>query len=899
MREPLSNWRLPTGWLLHEGALFLITAVFLLLNSLALGMVQSGQRSWSLLWPFVIWLFTYAPLYWLLARHRPHHDRFILPIISLLTGWGILLMARLAPNFLLRQVVWMVLGTAVLGAIALLPRSLSWLRQYRYSWLTAGLLLLGATLLFGVNPSGANSANYWLQIPFLSRVFLQPSELLKLLLVIFFASYFDQQEPLLRRAAGVNGRFHTLRLIAPLLLMWGFSMLLLVWQQDLGAATLFFFLFLGLLYLATGDQWLVIGGFALLLLAGIIAYNVFDVVALRVDAWWNPWPDADGRAFQIVQSLYAVASGGLVGQGIGQGFPDYIPVVHSDFAFAAIAEEWGLVGSLVVVCCMALLAHRGLRIALRSQRPFNRYLAVGITLLLATQAILIMGGVTKLLPLTGVTLPFVSYGGSSMLVSHMMVGLLLFLSTTAETSAPVGPHTQAISRLHLGMMIAFGLVALSLTLWATVRATAVLSREDNPRQVEAQLRVQRGRIVDASGNVLAETIGEGNQLRRIYPIDSIGPAVGYYSFRHGTTGVESGYNQLLSDRPEPLMEALWRQWLHQPEEGLDIRLTLEARWQQVADQLLGDRQGGLLFLQESVTEAETFNVLAMVSHPVYDPNRLDEQFDQLIADESSPLLNRVTQGAYQPGMVLQPFLLATAVQQSPTFLGEPLPVAANTAVVFNGSEKQCAVTPPVDERLTWADMLTYRCPAPMAALTDSWGVGGLDQAFYDLGFTQPISLSVDIEPVTAVPIADPQLAGIGQDTLTLTPLQVSRVWAALVTNGRLPNLRLVSDVRTPDGEWQPAPANAFPPEPEALSAQAVREIQRLLPSPREGLLEFSSSALSGPDAAKTTWYLGRQTVNGRALIVVVVLENETAVGEIEQIGRGLLSAFANQAASSP
>jgi cell division protein FtsW len=183
-----------------------------------------------------------------------------------------------------------------------------------------------------------------------------------------------------------------------------------------------------LLYLATGEKWYVMGGVALLLVAGVIGYFAFDVVALRVDAWYNPWPDADDRAFQIVQSLYALAAGGIIGQGVGQGFPDYIPVVHSDFAFAAIAEEWGLVGSIGVVGCFAVLAYRGLKIASRARRPFRVYLAAGITVLISAQAFLIMAGVSKLLPLTGVTLPFVSYGGSSLLISSIMMGLLLYLS---------------------------------------------------------------------------------------------------------------------------------------------------------------------------------------------------------------------------------------------------------------------------------------------------------------------------------------------------------------------------------------------------------------------------------------------------------------------------------------
>ncbi len=415
-----------------EPILLFVAALFVFSNALALGLGRDGRIDGSTLWGPFCWLAAQGTAVWLLRRYAPDHDPLLLPLVSLLTGWGIVLQDRLAPNFLLRQVVWVVLGTAVLVGITILPRNLRWLRRYRYTLLILGIFLLMATLLFGINPTGASVARYWLRlpIPFLTPVYFQPSELLKLLLVIFLASYFDERETVGRLAG--NGRLQRLSYLAPLLLMWGFCMILLVWQRDLGAATLFFIVFLSLLYLATGDWRIVAGGVALLLLAGLFAYFAFSLVTLRIDAWWNPWPDADDRAFQIVQSLYAVAAGGIWGQGIGQGYPQYIPVVHSDFVFAAIAEEWGLIGSVGVVGCFALLAHRGMRLALLAERPFRRYLAAGITILLAAQAFLIMAGVTKLLPLTGVTLPFVSYGGSSMFISHVMAGLLLYLSTKSR-----------------------------------------------------------------------------------------------------------------------------------------------------------------------------------------------------------------------------------------------------------------------------------------------------------------------------------------------------------------------------------------------------------------------------------------------------------------------------------
>ncbi len=418
----------------REGTLLVIAAAFVFANAMALSLALDGRVLWQHFWGPLVWLIAIAITHGLLFLFRPQHDPFYLPLYALLSGWGILLVDRLAPNFLARQVMWIILGSIVLLAVTILPANLRPLRRYRYTLLIVGLMMLASTLLFGVNPSGYGAA-LWLPIPlpYTGPVyFFQPSELLKLLLVIFLASYFAERESLLRRGSqkGLRG---TLPYLAPLLLMWGFCMILLVWQRDLGAATLFFIIFLSLLYLATGDSRYVVAGFGLLLIAGILAYFLFDVVALRVNAWWNPWPDALDRAYQIVQSLYAIAAGGLIGQGAGQGFPYYIPVVHSDFVFAAVAEEWGLTGSLSLVAVFLLLAYRGMRQAMLNQRPFRIYLAAGITLLFSVQALLIMGGVTKLLPLTGVTLPFISYGGSSFLISSIMLGLLLFMSA-GETS---------------------------------------------------------------------------------------------------------------------------------------------------------------------------------------------------------------------------------------------------------------------------------------------------------------------------------------------------------------------------------------------------------------------------------------------------------------------------------
>lgn len=415
----------------REGLLLVLAAAFVFVNAIGLSLSISGWVSWQHLWAPAAWLGLMAMSHLLLHRYKPHRDPYIFPLFAFLTGWGLILIDRLAANFLGRQVIWLMLATAVFLAISILPRNLRWLRRYRYTGLTLGLLLLAATLIFGVNPSGYGAA-LWLPIPFFGHVYFQPSELLKLLLIVFLASYFEEREGLLRVSTH-KGLYGSLPYLAPLLLMWGFCIILLVWQRDLGAATIFFVVFLTLLYLATSERRYVILGIGLMVVAGVFAYFAFqDLVALRIDAWWNPWPDANDRAFQIVQSLYALASGHVFGQGVGQGSPYYIPVVHSDFVFAAVAEEWGLIGGMGIIISFLLLTYRGLKLAILAQRPFYQYLAAGITILFTAQTLLIMGGVTKLLPLTGVTLPFVSYGGSSLLISSVMLGLLMFISGTVD-----------------------------------------------------------------------------------------------------------------------------------------------------------------------------------------------------------------------------------------------------------------------------------------------------------------------------------------------------------------------------------------------------------------------------------------------------------------------------------
>jgi cell division protein FtsW (lipid II flippase) len=413
-----------------ERGLLILAALFIGAGFVLLALVSRVSFVASLV-SFAVWAVSFTTAHLFLDRRLPERDPLLLPIVALLSGWGLVEVARLAPPFLARQTVWLPVSVVALLAVSAAPRDLRWLRRYRYTWLLGGLLLLAATLVFGVNPSGVSVERLWLRAGPLA-LYLQPSEILKLLFVAYLSSYLAEKRELITATGPRIGRFRlpALPYLVPLLIMWGLAMLLLGSQQDMGAAVLFFFTFLAMLYIASSQIGYVLGGLGLFLAGAGVAYRLIGRVALRVDAWWNPWPDASGRAFQIVQSLIALGTGGIIGQGLGQGSPTIVPVVHSDFVYAAIGEEFGLMGTVAVVMLFCVLMMRGFRAAMRARAPFAQLLGAGLATLVGLQAWLIMGGNARLVPLTGITLPFLSYGGSSLLSSFVALGLLLHVSSS-------------------------------------------------------------------------------------------------------------------------------------------------------------------------------------------------------------------------------------------------------------------------------------------------------------------------------------------------------------------------------------------------------------------------------------------------------------------------------------
>ncbi|HEX2187170.1 MAG TPA: FtsW/RodA/SpoVE family cell cycle protein [Chloroflexota bacterium] len=368
-------------------------------------------------------------------RRLPLADPLLLPLAACLASLGQLMTSRLEPSLGPRQGIWVLLGLGALAGVTLLP-SAGWLRRYRYTWASLGFLLLAITLAFGTDPN-ASGARLWLV---LGPINIQPTEFVKLLLVIFLAAYLEDYRELLAMAGRKIGplRLPPLPYLAPILVMAGGALIIFVRQHDLGPALLFSTVLLAMLYMASGRGSYVVFGGVLLLLAGVAADRLFSHVHTRVVIWLDPWAHRDAGGYQLVQGLYALAAGGVLGEGLAFGSPRYIPAVHTDFVIAAIGEELGLIGSLAVVNLFVLLTLRGFRVALRARSGFNALLAAGLTALLALQALIILAGALKLIPLTGITLPFVSYGGSSVLANFLLVGLLLLVSHEEEAARQSG-----------------------------------------------------------------------------------------------------------------------------------------------------------------------------------------------------------------------------------------------------------------------------------------------------------------------------------------------------------------------------------------------------------------------------------------------------------------------------
>jgi cell division protein FtsW (lipid II flippase) len=373
-----------------------------------------------------------------MRRFAPGADGTLLPLVALLNGLGFVIITRLDPSQARVQAVWTTIGVGVFVATLIVVRDLRRLERYRYTAALAGIGFLLLPLMPAPIGLSINGARLWAK---LGPISFQPGEVAKVLLVVFFAGYLVEKRELLTAGSRRIGRLHVPdpKHLGPLLLVWGASIMVLVFERDLGSSLLLFSVFSAMLYVATNRSAYLLGGLALFSGGTYMAYKMFAHVRTRFEIWWNPWPSAQGKGYQIVQAWYSFAAGHIGGLGLGKGLAGErigasswrLPEASTDSILAVIGEELGLVGTLAVVIAFLLLIGAGLRTAIDHPRPFEKLFATGLTVIIGVQAFVIIGGITRVIPLTGLTLPFVSYGGSSLVANFALIALLARVSDDA------------------------------------------------------------------------------------------------------------------------------------------------------------------------------------------------------------------------------------------------------------------------------------------------------------------------------------------------------------------------------------------------------------------------------------------------------------------------------------
>ena len=811
----------------------------------------------------LVWLASFALLHYQSSRKLDNRDPYILPVVSLLSGIGLMTIWRLYPNLGLRQSAWIGLSALVVTLGIQFPVFLNILRRYKYIWLVLGLTLTAITIFLGTNPSGTGPT-LWLQV---LGVHFQPSEPLKLLLIVYLAGFFTDRLTVI---------YHKIENLIPTLFVTGIALLLLVFQKDLGTASIFLIIYLAILFTTGNSKVLLWTTPILFLIIGAAGYFFIDIVRLRIDTWLNPFGDPSGGSYQIIQSLIAIAEGGVIGAGPGLGSPRLVPVSVSDFIFSAIAEEMGFLGVVIIVLLIIILLYRGMKMASATHNTFHRYLTLGLVFYFGVQSILIIGGNIGLLPLTGVTLPFVSYGGSSLLVSF---SALLILLTISDQTSPL-PQSESLRIRRLKVVSWLMVIALIVEIIVTSAISfwfmpSLVERADNPRWFIDDRFKERGDILDRNNQILVTNTGEVGEFTRINNHTPLYPIIGYTNYTFGQTGIESSmFPYLRGYEGYPYSERFWQDLIYnQPPEGLNVRLTLDLALQRTADHLLGDNVGTAILMNASSGE-----ILAMASHPYFDAANLETDWDSLINDEDAPLVNRATQGSYPPGAALMPFIVKSQLNL--------LQMTPNPDSLLVDLFPNLSCAQPVQEPITWHKLITNGCQSVQVELAEITGVDELLDLYQSVGFFTGPNFYLSVAEPSQPEAAEEFDFYRGLGSFRISPLQMALAASTITNEGILPGPRIVNAYQNPAGDWITLPK--LTSNIEAFTPVEAVLLSDLMSQPESPFWQLTAT-VEIEDDDPITWFVAGTTSDwqGQPVTVVVVLERR-APGQAERIGISLI-----------
>lgn len=839
-------------------------------------------------------------------KFAPKADPAILPIVFALSGIGICFVERLAPNLAMNQVMWLFLGVAFMVLVMAFVRNLDKVANYKYTLMIVGFLLLLSPLVPGLGQEIYGS-RIWLGI---GKFSFQPGEIAKIAIVLFLAGYLAQNREMLSVFTWRVGPFNLpdIRTLLPLLLMWLVALVIVVFEKDLGSALVFFFLFLVMLYVATGKKFYLVVGLGLIAIGGVGAYLAFGHVQVRVDNWLDPFADAQNTGYQLVQGIYSIADGDLFGVGVGRGLAEQIPVVESDYIFAAIAEEIGLLGAAGVLLLFLCLAIRGFVTAARAKSDVSSFVAVGLTTMIVLQAFIIVGGVTRLIPLTGLTLPFISQGGSSLLASFIAVGFLMRCGDEGTgvgsevASATTSLHANSVlGRVSLGKRLTHAMIILStlfallvanLTLIMVVQANYYQNMPGNNHTLAKESRTERGTISTYDGVILAQSVQqEDGTYERVYPAGNLAThVVGYASTQFGTSGIEAAENDTLKGQQN---YASWTDVLNSLAGiggvGNDVTLTLNSKIQQAAQDALSGYAGACV-----VMDPETGAVLGMASSPTYDAADFAAEIEKANAnpDGESTLLNRAIQTLYAPGSTFKIVTLATALEDGvaseDTVFSSPGTMDIGNAPVTNFNKNSYG-------DITLARATELSSNTVFGQLGVEMGAEKLVEGADKFGFNRKIDFTLNTatslmaepdemtkwelawsaagEPVN--PQNHPSPAGP-----QATVLEMALVGCAIANDGAIMNPYLVEGVYNANGERSfTATPNKFLQAVSKETANRVKDVLKGVVTDGTG----TAAALPGVEVAGKTgtaekengndsWFVGMAPADNPRVVVAINLE---------------------------
>ncbi len=795
---------------------------------------------------------------------------------------SMIVLTRISFNQAFRQFVFLAAGSVVMGIIPLFLQKGSVFRRFSALYCVVGIVLLGLVVAIGSTEYGAK-----LNLS-IGGISFQPSEFVKIIFVFFIASMLYKDNSIKR--------------VLLTSVLSAIFVLLLVVSRDLGGALLYFTAYLMMIYVATRKKLYLIGGTVAMACAAVAGYFLFSHVQTRVYAWLNPLGDINDRGYQICQSLFGIGTGGWFGFGIGEGLPSKIPVVEKDFIFAAISEEFGAFFAigLILLClsCFMMI----MNVAMQMKDRFYKLVALGLGTLYATQVILTIGGVIKFIPSTGVTLPLVSYGGSSLLATLMMFGIVQGLYMRKEAAVNVvaveadddtkPENIKNTDKEYSLVFYIFGIIFLAMIgyfiYFMVFESEEFINNDYNKLQTLFEEDVTRGDIITSDGYVIAETIeDEDGQEVRSYPYKEMFAHVSGYA-GSSKMGLEKQFNFELLRSHAFITEQLMCELTGEKKPGDNVITTIRYDLQSVAYEALGDYDGAVI-----VMEPSTGKILAMVSKPDYNPNTVTKDWEEL--QKGSALYNRTTQGKYTPGSTFKILTTLAYIRSNPTAYADYTYECVG-AVTIDGKTIHCA-SHTAHGTLNLDGAFSASCNTFYASLIQQMDMTTLQEVCDSLLFNQSLPIGLESSK-SSFALSNEDTTALKMDTLigqgktTTSPLHMAMLASAICNDGVAMKPTLLEQTTTYQGavltqESYTEYKSLFTAEETAIMQELMKNAidngtaSRLSKKDYTAYGKTGSAQTSSDLDVTNAWFVGYAKLEDKEIAIAVVVEDSGSVSKYE------------------